>query len=116
MRISDWSSDVCSSDLSRRRCQWSGRHRGRGGTTRPLRRRPAAGTRPRRQEWRYAWARGPRGGLKEGGPASVFLPGGKQGDRKSVWRERVCHYVEISVVAGSFKQKDTRDYTHHHTL
>src|SRR3546814_10410489 len=42
MRISDWSSDVCSSDLHRDLLRRDGRRRGGGGPAHPVQRRPVA--------------------------------------------------------------------------
>src|SRR3546814_19227933 len=75
MRISDWSSDVCSSDLISDQPRSAGRL---------LRRQPEQG-----------------GGRPQGAR-------GEQIGRASC-RERVCQYVEISVVAVSLKKK-SRQY------
>src|SRR3546814_17723576 len=106
MRISDWSSDVCSSDLGRTRPAavrgWAGAVAGAavrdavvphaGGIRAALRHR--ARTRPRS---RARGRRGlPRRGRREIGRASG--------------RERVCQYVEISVVAVTFTTNTTQVY------
>src|SRR3546814_12887245 len=80
MRISDWSSDVCSSDLSAR---W---RRALARASPPRADRPARGRRCR--------AAAPRRRSAEIGRASC--------------RERVCQYVSISVVAVSLKKKTTK--------
>src|SRR3546814_13296765 len=87
MRISDWSSDVCSSDLQRA-CDLPPRYAFEG---RVQRRR--ARVQPRLHPHRARAALfGPDGGdVREIGRASC--------------RERVCQYVKISVVAVSFKKK-----------
>src|SRR3546814_12064913 len=94
MRISDWSSDVCSSDLCCR----------------------AAGTRcdepaDRRLEPRVGGERARRGGgarrtcgRDERGAAQARRPLVRQIGR-ALCRERVCQYVSISVVSVSLKKK-----------
>src|SRR3546814_18042347 len=81
MRISDWSSDVCSSDLHR----WRTRHERQGARqeTRPQTRpgsaaraqgrgrRPGAGSQPRRQPARAAGRREDRKSVAEGKSVSV---------------------------------------------
>src|SRR3546814_16305990 len=80
MRISDWSSDVCSSDLPRRR---AAAHRGAPG---PWRLSP----------WPWAFCpRRPRSRF-----SSCARPCPRQIGRASC-RESVCQYVSISVVAVS---------------
>src|SRR3546814_12030230 len=98
MRISDWSSDVCSSDLL-------------AGVGRVQRR-----LHPRR----VRQAQLPRKDHRQGTPGRPHpareLPQGGEGGGKdrlrqigrASCRERVCQYVEISVVAGSFKKKKTK--------
>src|SRR3546814_7268815 len=81
MRISDWSSDVCSSDLGRRRLR-----AGRDGHRPGLRGTEAA--RAQRLEGRRHRPVGAERG--QIGRASC--------------RESVCQYVSISVVAGSLKK------------
>src|SRR3546814_13011977 len=92
MRISDWSSDVCSSDLAGRQVRRAVAHR-----------RELEGRRRR-----GAGHGGDRGlverlvGVVDGDlPAAV----GHQIGRASC-RERVCQYVEVSVVAVSLKKKN----------
>src|SRR3546814_13110069 len=92
MRISDWSSDVCSSDLSLPchppSCQCLGDQPPR--VVAPEQRDEAAHARPgARSEQRLIERPEP-----ELGRASC--------------RERVCQYVSISVVAASLKQKKIR--------
>src|SRR3546814_13957478 len=110
MRISDWSSDVCSSDLEV--CRTPARAvQGRSaparqgtGAPRHLRRSPPL-PRPRPRDPHPR--RSVEGALRhiEIGRASC--------------RERVCQYVEISVVAGSLKKKNpeytSRDHTYNKT-
>src|SRR3546814_16084626 len=106
MRISDWSSDVCSSDLPtrpRRGCRDLGL--ARGGTSRARGRRPARRAVPAlaavpvdHPATRHAGSLG-RGVLTERGQS-----GAAQLGRESC-RENVCHYVEISVVTVSLKKK-----------
>src|SRR3546814_4790160 len=110
MRISDWSSDVCSSDLpagtarprtraalaSRSvRTPCGQRRRGNAGLL-PARDRPQADGGARRALTGIpAWPKMPRDGRRDG----------KIG--RASWRERVCQYVEISVVAVSYTKKDS---------
>src|SRR3546814_16291331 len=95
MRISDWSSDVCSSDLADAGPAMSSSARRRS-RTRSCRcgcsvRRPAAA--------RRSGARTRARGCAEIGRASC--------------RERVCQYVSISVVAVSLKNKKQTEETKH---
>src|SRR3546814_14064320 len=83
MRISDWSSDVCSSDLARADPRRAGQ--GRARDTRRLDR-----------------ARDRRRGRA---PARRLNRRRKIG--RASCRERVCQYVSISVVAVSLKKKIT---------
>src|SRR3546814_16607334 len=85
MRISDWSSDVCSSDLSAD--QIAAGVRRRVGVD-EIRRRPAQP--PRLRDGRDI-ARKPAVAYRKIGRASC--------------RERVCQYVKISVVAVALKKK-----------
>src|SRR3546814_20462821 len=82
MRISDWSSDVCSSDLH----QFSGR---RGAAARALRRSHA-----RRARRRFPRAHGRAVHLPHPAGATPWQIG------RPSSRERVCHYVSNSVVDG----------------
>src|SRR3546814_13838642 len=90
MRISDWSSDVCSSDLLRGRCRGIAGGAGRA---------EIAGH-PGDSGRAFDPQHGMRGGDVLGGGAEVEI-GRESG------RERVCKYVSISVVAVSFKKKTT---------
>src|SRR3546814_18671081 len=103
MRISDWSSDVCSSDLQKKQGMGSASifwiivmavillvlFSNRGGG-----RRFRGGRAPV-----VLWGPGLGGGWRGGGGFS----GGEIG--RASGRERVCQYVSISVVAVPFKQK-----------
>src|SRR3546814_12383145 len=105
MRISDWSSDVCSSDLPPRAPRFGGDRGGFGD-------RGGYGDRGGFGD------RGDRGGFGGGG-----FGGGDRGPRfpsvvaqgdffeakeigRAAWRERVCQYVSIAVVAAYSKKKD----------
>src|SRR3546814_11963986 len=102
MRISDWSSDVCSSDLAARR--------GDAGI----------GRAHQFDHVRIALVGHDRaaGGILRGQRDEAELGTGKQAQvpgqatqvehgeiGRASWRERVCQYVEISVVAVSLKKK-----------
>src|SRR3546814_18921992 len=107
MRISDWSSDVCSSDLRcrprvrsghqhRDRCRCNtvaaaddDRDAGAAGAEFPVRHHPL-------RQHRTA-------GVVPGGPART--PGGIPEIGRASCRERVCQYVSISVVAVSLTKK-----------
>src|SRR3546814_20911151 len=93
MRISDWSSDVCSSDLTAEEAR-------------------------RTQEELLDRAVGEVVGSAAGGDLSARIDTekldgmmGRLGERmkaqigRASCRERVCQYVQISVVAAAFKQK-----------
>src|SRR3546814_11392253 len=107
MRISDWSSDVCSSDLIGRAAACRIPDRSHRSRLRPARRpcprtlrpfpAPRCGLRP--DPWRRGAPRRPLGLPSEIGRASC--------------RERVCQYVEISVVAVSLTKK-TKKYKDKH--
>src|SRR3546814_15951161 len=115
MRISDWSSDVCSSDLPREHCQGAARPavRGWAGASTPAgaRAHPA----PRLAD-RSALAGGAlslpgtgrtaRADARSSG-VPEFLVGGEVGRASS--RERVGQYVYISVVAGALKTKKDKN-------
>src|SRR3546814_12649534 len=103
MRISDWSSDVCSSDL-----RVAGH--GRGPTARrrpPQRDRPSP---PRGGDVRRAAARRHGGGRRHPLPALLLLPSRPNEIGRASCRERVCQYVEISVVAVSLKTKNNKQH------
>src|SRR3546814_14556752 len=94
MRISDWSSDVCSSDLtrsimSRRLSQQPDRRKERGGERPEL----LAQLLPDTAGGKYSGVADEEVALDE-----------KQIGRASC-RERVCQYVSFSVVAVSLKKK-----------
>src|SRR3546814_11709757 len=81
MRISDWSSDVCSSDLSI--------HPGNG---------------PCPASWRTPGARPVEPRSQHGLRSDAVAGSGGEIGRASC-RERVCQYGSISVVAASLKKK-----------
>src|SRR3546814_16676134 len=97
MRISDWSSDVCSSDLSLYPARSPQRRRARGAQSRQS---DVPGD-PR------AEGCGARGGRAHRCRArSVHQPRPRRADiGRASCRERVCQYVSISVVAVSVKKK-----------
>src|SRR3546814_18260216 len=103
MRISDWSSDVCSSDLDRGTVRGGG-HRSVAafGGDRARVRVDVQGRDPRavRGHAEEVLRRG-RGGRPA--PAAV-LAAGESG--RASCRERVCQYVYISVVAVSLQKKN----------
>src|SRR3546814_14722379 len=103
MRISDWSSDVCSSDLTAARFQ-----AGVGRRRRRSRDSHRCGYQSVLRRWRSEGVHAGRQ-LRDERERSL-------GDRGSAYdhpteigrascRERVCQYVEISVVAVSLKKK-----------
>src|SRR3546814_13902840 len=94
MRISDWSSDVCSSDLSRRcAARWP---RCRSPTCSSL-----IGCRGRKRKRDRVRA---DCDARRGGARTAVRAGSRQIGKASC-RERVCQYVEISVVVVSLKKK-----------
>src|SRR3546814_11325591 len=95
MRISDWSSDVCSSDLLRRPVK----ARLRGPNLCVTHRSPSAGD-PRTTGGILAFS---------SGSSRVALNGRRREIGRASCRERVCQYVEISVVAVSLEQKTAPD-------
>src|SRR3546814_11356255 len=113
MRISDWSSDVCSSDLSRQCDRGHGR-------TEPDRRRSAG------RGIAVPAARQLAGGHHRGARHSLLVLDDGDGDERvsrprqsdEPWfagqigrascRESVCQYVSISVVAVSLKKKHSQ--------
>src|SRR3546814_17598375 len=104
MRISDWSSDVCSSDLpGRRRDQRL--HVLSVGAHLPGQEPGEAGRRRDRRQPQWHLERSEsrrRGALRRQGAIG-----------RASCRERVCQYVSISVVAVSLKKKITNsNYTH----
>src|SRR3546814_14212556 len=106
MRISDWSSDVCSSDLV-------GRQVRQIGGTRPLLQRNLHGYRRHGIPLAGQFFGG-AGGCKQA-PGQAKDAKGQAGIAKerditkkigrASCRERVCQYVEISVVAVTLKKK-----------
>src|SRR3546814_11932304 len=109
MRISDWSSDVCSSDLlGRRRGFLLPRRQRRGGgaldaakTLFVERAAEAADDHPA-NELRIATAHFGLGGV------DVDVDFARRQIGIAACRERVCQYVSISVVAVSIKNKNTQ--------
>src|SRR3546814_14672342 len=91
MRISDWSSDVCSSDLHR---LWLRERSGR-----QPERRVRAGQYSRRQ-WRLRLWQGQCRQRRQRQRVRFEIG-------RASCRERVCQDVEFTVVAGSFKKKKT---------
>src|SRR3546814_16972809 len=115
MRISDWSSDVCSSDLigARRLLRWRelaligfiGLDRQRRGGA-PL---PGVGGQHRIIEMDARRAVHQRMmDLLEGRDLPVGQPRYQRELGRASWRERVCQYVSISVVAVALKKKKIR--------
>src|SRR3546814_19203161 len=107
MRISDWSSDVCSSDLLARCVE------GGGGRAEHDHARVALGPEPQvaQEARRLAHAQQQHAGgvgVERAGVADLAgaaQPAGLEIGRASC-RERVCQYVSISVGAGSLKKKN----------
>src|SRR3546814_17393793 len=104
MRISDWSSDVCSSDLAGR--AQAGRARARGAP-------PEAGRGDGPPARRGGAGEG--GAVQEGdGGAEAVRARAPRGARaaqigRASCRERVCQYVRISVVAVSLKKNKSKN-------
>src|SRR3546814_17239102 len=111
MRISDWSSDVCSSDLA------EARRVGRGRASGVRRARANLSIEGRRDGGTQAMARRDRGvvvaparelqGACRGRPVSGAAVLVAQIGRAS-GRERVCQYCVISVVAVTLKKKQKK--------
>src|SRR3546814_16589202 len=107
MRISDWSSDVCSSDLN------SAAHIGRGEAG-------ACSQMACRTLWRLGELCATCGAADMAALGYARAPprGGAMADARTVQaqigrascRERVCPYVSISVVGVSLKKKNTTKY------
>src|SRR3546814_5292005 len=98
MRISDWSSDVCSSDLYRRKRYGCG---GVGGWRRERRRDPEHQPRERRRHQVRQAAREQRLQAELGDHRALVR--GENG--RASCRERVCQYVYSSVGAASLQKK-----------
>src|SRR3546814_18385118 len=106
LRISDWSSDVCPSDLSQHR--WSLRGRSARICDRPARRWQAADLRAvGRKTGEKNLTQRRKGAKRKRQPRSgipMYAAARRQIGRASC-RERVCQYGSISVVAGPIKKK-----------
>src|SRR3546814_12250316 len=104
MRISDWSSDVCSSDLYV--AYWTMVPDGKGGVKKLAdlygRDAPVVAS--------FAKPGRPTATIIAPEPPPVVPTIPKIG--RASCRERVCKDVEISVVAGSYKKKDTTSHKH----
>src|SRR3546814_14100508 len=101
MRISDWSSDVCSSDL---RAAWLANRDARARPDRELQSRREGNRRRRRAVERPPLdppAPGDQARLAVGGEAVAR----DQEIGRASCRERVCQYVSIAVVSVLFKKK-----------
>src|SRR3546814_18803964 len=94
MRISDWSSDVCSSDLK------------------DVESVQAFGTELDPYAPRYEWINHSIHGRHQHLERSRLRIGGEEIGRASC-RERVCQYVSISVVAVSLKKKKQQPTSDH---
>src|SRR3546814_12456566 len=126
MRISDWSSDVCSSDLSRSSGGASGalqeqiRQSALERYQQDFAALRAALDDDQREQWDAAVSalvgarRAPLYKLVDGQPQAVMVRiGAGAGPSTEIgrasWRERVCLSVSISVVAVSLKNKNTHN-------
>src|SRR3546814_12993312 len=101
MRISDWSSDVCSSDLfCKRCCSGAPKPCPDGDVVRAVLHSRSAG----RLAWRRYAAAGRKSMLRR---SQLSFPRSAQGDKigRASCRERVCQYVKISVAAEALKKK-----------
>src|SRR3546814_14628479 len=102
MRISDWSSDVCSSDLDPRGAR--PRRRGEHGLRAEPRRRERG---PHRQP-QHGAQHPPLGPVQHGARPDVLPPRGAAALLPEIGRascrERVCQYVKIQVAAGTIKK------------
>src|SRR3546814_12106618 len=114
MRISDWSSDVCSSDLATYRAAWGNRlgrlHARRLPLLSALLSCAPAG--PRR--WCGNRGMAQRIAAQPLYPRNTRIQGGREIGRASC-RERVCKYGSISVVAVSLKKKKNEEMKHIHS-
>src|SRR3546814_19063812 len=100
MRISDWSSDVCSSDFVRPSVEEE----------------PYDHPEPEGHRGQSLWGRKQRSRIRCVGGGHGELSGSVE-DRRASWRERVGQYVEISVGAGALKKKKRNTNSnpaHHH--
>src|SRR3546814_18803140 len=113
MRISDWSSDVCSSDLIGFVMQSVDRAAVVVVAHTALETRVRAGARiVHRLAQRFDRERFRRQReTRHAGGAQPPLTGGTTETGRASCRERVCQYVEISVVAVSLKNKARHDCT-----
>src|SRR3546814_15189045 len=106
MRISDWSSDVCSSDLSAGLAVWR-RCRRHGGepvaADRALRRQRKAGRTDRASDAKQPSACGAERGFARDDPVSWTRQPCQIG--RASCRESGCQYVEMWVVAVDIKKK-----------
>src|SRR3546814_20943577 len=98
MRISDWSSDVCSSDLAVDLVVRRHHRRNAGAADHFL---------ERREEILAQFAFGKRRGADIGAALGLAVPGQVQIGSASCM-ERVCPYVSISVVVDSYKKNDKK--------
>src|SRR3546814_18921868 len=105
MRISDWSSDVCSSDLLGPAAAGEDVQELFVPGVKVI----AKGLFPWRHPADGELLAGEAGSLAEGADLElgIGVEGGADVEQigRESWRERVCQYVEISVVAGSLKKK-----------
>src|SRR3546814_16006018 len=95
MRISDWSSDVCSSDLAQHRIAETGEQLDHRGLHRQI-------VLDHQDGFAAAHHRPDGGWLR----LYLGLLGARQEIGRASCRERVCQYVSISVVAVSLKKKN----------
>src|SRR3546814_21039321 len=111
MRISDWSSDVCSSDLFAEVPDVGGGDRGgAGGETLRI---VLVAADAAQRDHRHAGGCGHLGDQVEivAAAGAVALDALEIG--RASWRERVCTYVWIAVVAGQVKQKKNMNKGEH---
>src|SRR3546814_18615765 len=112
MRISDWSSDVCSSDLLAQVAAGKAAvhladdvGRRDGGDARARAQPAAGGDRQLPQRFAAPGRPGRRPGPGRTRAAGRAHPGRTRPNGRASGRERVCQYVESSVVASSVKKK-----------
>src|SRR3546814_14652117 len=115
MRISDWSSDVCSSDLGevRARAEGFAREQWNRGERIVEKAAEAAKVEAERQGLTPEGMAKKAGkvvdaGKQAGEQAGKSEPGGQDGIGRAHWRERVCQTVEVSVVTLTLKKKPKR--------